>query len=378
MRILVTDQFSELGGAQHGLLEAVAGFAQRGWDVHAAVPDGPLGSLLQSSCRSVSTIPIGPFRSVRKSAVDGARLAWQIPQQVSTLRRIIEQQRIDAIYVNGPRMLPAAVLARSGRPLLFHSHSIVTQSSVVWLTGLAVRASSATILASSYFVARWLEPLVPAERLSVIYNGIAGWDQPAPRPRSKFTRIGVLGRIAPEKGQLTFVRAARIAAQSRPDLRFLIGGTPMFAGQDYFVQVQRESFANVEFTGWMQPASSFFEQIDLLVVPSAAVDANPRVIPEAFAAGVPVVAFQSGGVGELIEDVVSGILVPDHTPRALASAIVQAVEHPSALNGIATRAYLRWQERFTLARFQSEVCDAVERAVEGRRAPQTMRAKATA
>ena len=378
MRILATDQFSEFGGAQHGFLEAIDGFATRGWEVYAAVPSGPLVDRLRPLCRIVTTIPCGPFRSVSKSLVDGARFAGQLPQQVTAMRKIIEQHRVDAIYVNGPRVLPAAALASRGRPLLFHSHSVVTQASVVKLTGFALRASSATVLTSSNFVAQWLEPLVSPEKLFVIYNGIVGWNLPAPRPRSQFTRIGVLGRIAPEKGQLTFVRAARIAAQSRPDLQFLIGGAPMFAGQDYFEQVQRESFANVHFTGWIQPAGPFFEQIDVLVVPSAAVDANPRVIPEAFAAGVPVIAFQSGGVGELIEDVASGILVPEHNPRALATAILTAVAHPAALNAIAARAYQRWQQHFTLARFQSEVCDAVERVTEGRSVPHATRAKATA
>jgi hypothetical protein len=42
MRILLVDQFAETGGAQHGLLEAAAGFAARGWELHAAIPGGPL------------------------------------------------------------------------------------------------------------------------------------------------------------------------------------------------------------------------------------------------------------------------------------------------------------------------------------------------
>jgi glycosyltransferase involved in cell wall biosynthesis len=377
MRILLIDQFSEAGGAQQGLMEAAAGFAQRGWELHAAIPQGPLMDALAPLSRSITPLACGPFTPVRKSLADMVRFGGQLPMQAGAISSVVEREDIDALYVNGPRLVPAAVWGRMGRPLVFHAHSLVTQSLAARLAGYTLRAPDVTLLASSQFVARWLQPLVPDAFVRVIYNGVAGRGA-RPRPRERYTRVAVLGRIAPEKGQLTFVRAARIAAQHNSDLRFCIGGAPMFAGEDYLEAVRAEAGPHVAFTGWTDDIGEFFEQVDLLVVPSEAVDANPRVIPEAYAAGVPVLAFDGGGIPELIEDDVTGMLVRQHTPEVLAGAILDAIRDPQRLNARAELGYARWQCRYTLARFQSEVCDAVEGAARRRREPVSkVRASAT-
>ena len=79
----------------------------------------------------------------------------------------------------------------------------------------------------------------------------------------------------------------------------------------------------------------------------------------------------------MIEDGVTGLLVHQHTPEALAEAILDAVADPERLNEIAERGYERWERNYTLARFQSEVCDAVE-GVAGRRRELVTKARASA
>jgi len=375
MRILLIDQFGETGGAQRGLLEAAAGFAERGWELHAAMPEGPVAAALAPLCRSITYLKCGPFTPARKSPIDALRFGMQLPGQVRLISSIIERQEIDVLYVNGPRMALAANLARTGRPLVFHAHSIVTQPVAATVTGCALRAPEVTLLASSRFVARWLGQVVPGAVPRVIYNGIAGFGA-RPRKRERFTRIAVLGRIAEEKGQLTFVRAAQILTLSHSALRFRVGGAPMFAKDGYFNAVRAASGSRVGFAGWIDDVGVFLKEIDLLVVPSNSVDANPRVILEACAAGVPVVAFDGGGTPELIEHGVTGFLVNPHTPEALAEAILDAVGDPLRLNGMIERAYARWQRCYTLERFQSEVCEAVEDAAGVRR--RNVRASATA
>jgi len=376
MRILLIDQFGEPGGAQQCLAEAALGFAARGWELHAAVPTGPIVDRLAPICKSITPLVCGPFHAVRKSAWDVVRFAFQLPRQAAAISRVIEREKIDVLYVNGPRMVPAAMWARRGRPVVFHAHSIVTQPMAARLTGRALSGPDVTLLASSRFVARWLEPLVANAATRVIYNGVAGFGM-RPVPRQRHTRIAVLGRIAPEKGQLTFARAARIALERHPELSFCIGGAPMFTGVEYLDEVRGAVGDAVTFTDWTSDVGEFLQSVDLLVVPSDSVDTNPRVILEAYAAGVPVLAFDGGGIPELVEHGVTGLLVHHHTPDALAEAILDAVADSQRLNAIARRGYEHWRRCYTLARFQSEVCDAVEGAA-GRRRELVTKARASA
>jgi len=376
MRILLIDQFGEPGGAQQCLMEAALGFAARGWELHAALPAGPIIDRLAPICQSITPLVCGPFNPVRKSLRNLGRFGFQLPQLAAAIGRVVEREKIDVLYVNGPRMAPAAMWGRRRRPVVFHAHSIVTQALAARLNGLALNNPDVTLLASSRFVARWLEPLVANARVQVIYNGVARFDM-RPVGRRQHTRIAVLGRIAPEKGQLTFARAAQIALQRNPALKFCIGGAPMFTGEEYLDEVRAAAGDAVTFMGWTDHVGEFLKSADLLVVSSESVDTNPRVILEAYAAGVPVLAFDGGGIPELIEDGVTGLLVHQHTPEALAEAILDAVADPERLNEIAERGYERWERNYTLARFQSEVCDAVE-GVAGRRRELVTKARASA
>jgi glycosyltransferase involved in cell wall biosynthesis len=291
------------------------------------------------------------------------RFLAQFPRQVAFLRRFIRSQAIDAIYVNGPQVLPGAALAKAGRPLIFHAHWVVTQPVAAGLARHAARLSNAFVIATSESVARSVEAYIPRDQIQVVYNGIAG-NNYQPRARGEALHVATLGRIAPEKGQLEFVRAARILSTTAPGLRFTVCGAPLFSSQGYFEQVRREAEGlPVAFPGWTHNVPQWLEDVDLLVVPSAASDNIPRVILEAFAAGVPVLAFPSGGIPELIENRSTGFLVHERSAESLAQAIAGAVRSPELLARISAAAHARWAKHFTLERFQSELCGTVEEAV---------------
>jgi glycosyltransferase involved in cell wall biosynthesis len=256
---------------------------------------------------------------------------------------------------------------------------MVPQRAAASLTRMALSKSGASVIATSRLAAEWLQGSAGPDLVSTIYNGVAGFGI-SPRPRDAVRHIAILGRVSPEKGQLEFVRAARIAVQSlsrraagrtagraagqAPGLRFTVCGAPMFARDEYFEQVRSEAAGlPVEFPGWTEDISAFLATVDLLVVPSSPVDNIPRVILEAFAAGVPVLAFASGAIPELIRHQETGLLVHQRTPEDLAEAMLSAARSCGQLNRIIMRAHRAWQERYTLRRFQSEVSEAVEAAV---------------
>jgi glycosyltransferase involved in cell wall biosynthesis len=368
MRVLLIDQYGELGGAQLGMIDAAEGIVARGGQVAGALPPGPAFDRLASIAREMTPLACGPFHPRRKSAADALRFAAQTPKQVAAISRLA--RRADIVYVHGPRVAPAAALAVRSRPWIYHAHSILEQRAAAAVLARALRGCDG-LIANSAFVGRWLEGLGVAMPARVVYGGVPA----VPGGRGSVTRIGILGRVAPEKGQLEFVRAARLASAEAPRLRFIVAGSPMFAAREYYEQVRAEAASEVEFPGWITP-EALFKQIGLLVTPSSPVEAAPRVVIEAFAAGVPVLASKVGGVPELIEHGKTGLLVDSVEPASLARAMVEAVRNPPLLSSIAERAKMRWRERFTLDRFQSEVCSVLEDVLRSRAAPDRAAANA--
>ena len=72
----------------------------------------------------------------------------------------------DLVYLNGPRLLPAAAMAGLGRPVLFHSHSYIGPGAVRRLAGLALRRMDAWLVGQCEFVVAPWRPFVRPERVS--------------------------------------------------------------------------------------------------------------------------------------------------------------------------------------------------------------------
>jgi len=282
---------------------------------------------------------------------------------------LVSKYRIDLIYVNGPRLLPVVAIAAGGVPVLFHAHSIVSQKSVARLTKWAIQSTEASVIAACQFVLQPLSEAVNAGRSFVIYNGLAPvMSVRRHRAENDPWRIGVIGRIAPEKGQLEFIQAARLVL-SQPHTRrvrceFVVCGDALFSDPQYGPRVRLEAEGlPIEFTGWQNEIRDVLSSLDIVVVPSAAVESTPRVILEAFSAGVPVVAFRSGGIPEIVEDGITGVLSAP-TARDLASKLLELFSNGrDLLDCVSLRAQAAFNSRFSLERYRTEVLSAVRSAL---------------
>jgi len=352
MKLLVLDQFSEPGGAQQALAELLPAMTARGWSGTLAMPGaGAMFERAEAAGFATARIPCGPYRSGSKSLADTARFAADTLRIAAQVRRLAHG--VDVIYVNGPRVLPGVALAGLRVPVIFHAHSLLPGGSVRALARASAQRTKANVIAACEFVAAPWQGVCPVR---VIYNGVAG--PPSPLWRGNGLRIGCIGRIAPEKGQLEFVQAARGILREFPGARFVIHGASLFGDTSYEARVREAaSDVPVDFAGWTPNVYRALAEIDVLLVPSAGHEATTRVILEAYAAGVPVIAFRSGGIPEVVEDGVTGFLVN--------SAEEMAHTVRKALHGEISRAARScWEKRFTLERYQSEVLEAMEKYFE--------------
>jgi glycosyltransferase involved in cell wall biosynthesis len=367
MRILFLDQFSTLGGAQQCLLDLAPALIARGWAVHAGIPGiGPLAAKLTAAGVTVHEIPLATYTNGRKEIADVMRFAREMPALAMTIRRLIEDHDIDLTFVNAPRVLPAAAMAAT--TIVFHAHSRLVPGYARFLAGNSLRVRCAVAIAASHFTARPLEPYLPASRIKVVYSGVPDHGPAIPPTLGIAPVIGIIGRIAPEKGQSDFVRAARSLARTMPECRFVVCGDAQHSAPAYFERVRAEARdLPVVFKGWREDIGRVLHSVNVLAVPSTAVDAAPRVIMEAFSAGVPVVAYPSGGIPELIDNGQNGILTAAPSPELLAAEIGALLRSPERIEFLRSNARRTYEQRFTLERYRADVLAVLEQIASGER-----------
>jgi glycosyltransferase involved in cell wall biosynthesis len=353
MRLLIFDQFSELGGAQQCLLDLLPAIQRRGWQASAGLPgNGPLVARIRNAGLPVSALDSPAYTNGRKTLADAGRFLTSVPRVSAQIQELAERFSADLLYINGPRLLPAA--AGAGLPVVFHAHSFLPPGPVRTICGFALRQCRARVIASCRFVADpWREY---ARSVRVIYNGVAGPAGVSVRRPRAAPAVGCIGRIAPEKGQLEFLAAARLIHRAIPECRFVIYGESIISEPDYENCVRRAAEGlPVEFAGWTNDVYRSLEDLDAVLVPSAGHEATTRVILEAFAAGTPVIAFPSGGIPEVIDPGRTGLLAKD--AAEMAEQTIALLRDAGKRESLAAAAHESWEEQFTLESWRNSVLD---------------------
>jgi sugar transferase (PEP-CTERM/EpsH1 system associated) len=231
------------------------------------------------------------------------------------------------------------LLRRAMRPLI-HRYITVSQDLASWLAGpIAINTG----------------------RICQIYNGV---DQSVFRPRqlhrpdilpSGFLPpgepivLGTVGRLAEVKDQDTLLRALALLLRNRPDwrdrLRLIMVGDGSLKEQ-LLGQVQELALSEIVWMpGDRSDIASLLQTMDVFVLPSLA-EGISNTLLEAMATGLPVVATAVGGNPELVEEGVTGYLVPPEDAQALCAALSALIESPTTRSRMGRRALTRIQAKF--------------------------------
>jgi glycosyltransferase involved in cell wall biosynthesis len=230
-----------------------------------------------------------------------------------------------------------------GVPVVWHFRDILREQRLRLPLQWLARCLPHRIIAISKAVAGQFEGSV-ARKVTVVYNGIdygtvrrlgeirqrreilKGLKFPA---RSRL--IGVVGQIAPWKGQDVFLRAAAIIADKLPDARFLVIGGPLFGEDKYYKELQNLAGSlgigdKVRFTGQRDDVYGLMRSLDVLAHCSILPEPFGRVIVEAMALGVPVAASDGGAVREIITGPEQGIVYRSGDHRQLAGFVIALMD----------------------------------------------------
>jgi glycosyltransferase involved in cell wall biosynthesis len=173
--------------------------------------------------------------------------------------------------------------------------------------------------------------------------------------------VAVLGRISGWKGQDVLVRAlGQPALAQQQDVVALVAGDP-WRGEERHLRELHETAAQlgvgarVRHVGFREDVAAVYGAADVVAVPSKQPDPFPNAALEAAAAGCCVVASAHGGLPELIEDGVSGVLVAPGDPVALAEAVAALRADPARRAALGAAAAADVGSRLTRARMLDEV-----------------------
>jgi glycosyltransferase involved in cell wall biosynthesis len=173
-------------------------------------------------------------------------------------------------------------------------------------------------LAVSGFVRdKYIQAGFSAERIAVKPNFV----HPVPRRNGPGEYFVFLGRLAAEKGVATLLEACR---QSRARV--------VIAGDGPERPLLRDTPASVAYRGNLPPEEvpALLASARALLFPAQSYEGAPRVVLEAYAAGVPVLASRIGGLPALVEEGDSGLLIPSDDPTAWARAIERLADDSEA------------------------------------------------
>lgn len=177
--------------------------------------------------------------------------------------------------------------------------------------------------------------------------------------------IAVLARLHPFKGIEYFLEAATIVRRRFPEARFLVvgEGRTMVNGQvvDSSYKRELEGYAarlglgdRAVFTGLRLDVPEVLSEIAVSVLPCVSSEGLSNSLLESMAAGVPVVATTVGGNPEVVQDGVTGLLVPPRDPAALACAICLLLENREAAVKLGQAGRQRVTEHFSLEKMVRE------------------------
>jgi glycosyltransferase involved in cell wall biosynthesis len=354
-RLLLVCEYSTLNGGERSMLATLDGVCRAGFSVAVvAPPTGPLAEAL--AARGVEVLPL--------SCRDGAGGRLSQGRLREELARQIARCRPDLLHANSLAMgrLAGPVAAESAVPSIAHLRDIVRLSTQAMADlNRHTRLLAVSKATRDFHVAAGLSP----EKTRVLYNGVdLGLFCPRPGTGRLYRELGLppeamlvgtIGQIGLRKGQDVLVRAAVGLARSLPHVHYAIVGARHSdkAESRRFEAGLRAAaegamMGRLHLLGVRSDVDLLLAELTVLVHP-ARQEPLGRVLLEAAAAGVPVIATDVGGTREIFPpESDSARLVPPDDPEAMTGAIAGLLGDPALRARLSAAARRRAEDAFSL------------------------------
>jgi glycosyltransferase involved in cell wall biosynthesis len=331
-RVVFLDHTAVLSGGELALLRVLPDL-----DVDAHVilaQDGPFADELRFAGATVEILPLEEdTRDLPRERVL-AQLPIQTFRALRHARRLARRLREldpDVVHTNSLKSaLYGGVASRlAGVPVVWHIRDRIAPDYLPRSAVLLVRAAARFLPTAIVANSRETLSTLPKRRPAFVVSSPVAEAGPRRNGADGPLRVGMVGRIAPWKGQHVFLDAfARAFGDG--DERARIVGAPMFGADEeaYGERLLELTGAlglneRVEFTGFRSDVAGELAHLDVLVHASVLPEPFGQVVVEGMAAGLPVVAAAAGGPAEIIDSERTGLLYPPGDADLLANALLR-------------------------------------------------------
>ena len=348
-RILYLDHGLIWGGAEVVLLNLIRALNRDLFDpIVATSANSPMLPHLAEADIESTVLSFGGLRKA------GAEIPRNLFQSVHSIANAIRRLGISLVHTNTVRAHIVGSLASllTRKPLIWSLHDNTLPHSMAFL----LSPLPDRVIAVSQWLRDEYAHLGLVRKMEVVYNGLAPQDAVDPLsvreelgiPADAFVVLNV-GRLVAGKAPGVFVEAGRIVCREHPKAYFvLVGGedplekgSPARSELSSLIRAAGDS-KRILITGHRADSMRFYAAADVFVYSAVQPEGLPTVLLEAMCYGKPVVASGIGGAKEIVEENVTGLLVPPGDAGALASALLKVLQDPEAsrIMGIAGRSHL--------------------------------------
>jgi glycosyltransferase involved in cell wall biosynthesis len=361
------------GGPHNQALRLNEPLKRRGWTTTVLIPDEPGNAYqrLREAGVDVQTIRLGRLRA-NPSPLVQTRYALRFSNDIRNIRRMIREKRIDLVVVGGLINPQGAIAARMEHvPVVWQIVDTRTPPAIRYGAMQLVKRLANAVMSTGLETAR-CHPgaLSMASRLVPFFPPVdCSAFQPNRQKRADVRAewgvgendlvLGSVGNINPQKGIECLISALANIRARVATTRLVLVGAEYETHRSYSLNLrtQMEQYGVAEgvdvlFTGARSDIARQLQGFDVFVMGSVPQSEGiPTAILEAMASGLPVVATEVGGVSEVVEEGVTGFVVPPLQPEAIASATLKLLSDGNLRSRMGAAA-----RRHAVERFDVEVC----------------------
>lgn len=374
-KVVVLHGSSGLYGADRSILRSMLALKSKGiTSIFILSKEGPLVDLARENGIEVRINRLGVIRRkyLNPKGLFGRFVSMR--QAYSSLKKILEEEKIDLIYTNTTLIWVGAMLSwRTGIRHIWHVREIIHKPVLLkWIIGNLMKLGATRVICVSKAVRTSWNRFGPKNRMIVLYNGIETTTYNNLRSELKTELgvtsstlvIGMIGRVNLLKGQSYFLEIARHLMTQRSDLHFVLVGDP-FPGYEYLLDELKEQVLSNGMTeavtdlGFRTDIPNILAGLDIFVLPSIGPDSLPTVVLEAMAASKPVVATKTGGSVEMVVEGETGILIPHDDSEQAAEMILTQLLNSSDLQATGNKGRERVEQFFSYETFERNFVEMI-------------------